>query len=128
MVTKVTAPVGKTQYKLSRQEVQNESSTCTDSNSTQEHCFRRGFFSRGRNRIAFCDVPRSTLRCQAICCARENTGKLRPAGNGNLPIANAQLEKEVGELRHILRERFLGLDSEVLIEEGGVLAVIERDR
>lgn len=41
------------------------------------------------------------------------------------PMANAQLEKEVGELRHILRERFLGLDSEVLIEEGGVLAVIE---
>jgi len=30
------------------------------------------------------------------------------------PIANPQLEKEVGELRHILRERFLGLDSEVL--------------
>lgn len=41
------------------------------------------------------------------------------------PIAKAQLEKAVTEMKNILRDRYIGLDSEVLVEEGGVLTVIE---
>ena len=41
------------------------------------------------------------------------------------PAANAELEESTVELRRNLYNRFPGVESEVLIGEGGVLAVVE---